>query len=108
MANKIWEMFGPQVPGSKALRPFGSAVIDGFDFDFEAMVNNMPAFGNQLRSLMDAAGSPSREFLLTAAPQCPYPGMYPLFILPLHLSNPLPPDPFPRSKHLAHTTPRRR
>jgi chitinase len=31
----------------------------------------MPAFGNQLRSLMDA--DTSKTWLLTAAPQCPYP-----------------------------------
>lgn len=31
----------------------------------------MPAFGNQLRSLMDA--NTSKTWLLTAAPQCPYP-----------------------------------
>ncbi|KAF2498295.1 glycoside hydrolase [Lophium mytilinum] len=71
MANKVWAMFGPQQSGSSALRPFGSAVIDGFDFDFEATVSNMPAFGNQLRSNMDS--TTGKKYLLTAAPQCPYP-----------------------------------
>lgn len=73
-ANLLWETFGPQQVGSSALRPFGSASIDGFDFDFEATVNNMATFGNQLRSLMDSAtSSTGRNFYLSAAPQCPYP-----------------------------------
>lgn len=55
--------------GSSALRPFGDAVVDGFDLDFESTVSNMAPFANQLRSLMDGAGT----YYLTAAPQCPYP-----------------------------------
>jgi chitinase len=70
-ANNLWSIFGPYSSSSSAPRPFGTAVIDGFDFDFESTVSNMPAFGNQLRSLMDANNS--KTWLLTAAPQCPYP-----------------------------------
>jgi chitinase len=70
-ANLIWETFGPVQSGSSAPRPFGNAVVDGFDFDFEATVNNMPAFGNQLRTLF--AQDTSKTYYLTAAPQCPYP-----------------------------------
>ena len=70
-ANNIWAIFGPQVPGSAANRPFGSSVIDGFDFDFESSVSNMVPFANQLRSLMDA--SSGKKWYLTSAPQCPYP-----------------------------------
>ncbi|KID66082.1 chitinase, partial [Metarhizium hybridum] len=70
-AQNVWDMFGP-VPSGKAIdRPFGSAVVDGFDFDFEASTNNLPAFGQKLRSLMDAAGG--KKFYLTAAPQCVFP-----------------------------------
>lgn len=73
-ANNIWADFGPYSSSSSAPRPFGKAVIDGFDFDFESTVSNMPAFGNQLRSLMDAdKASTGKNWLLTAAPQCPYP-----------------------------------
>lgn len=53
------------------LRPFGDAVIDGFDFDFEAPFPNAVAFARELRSLMDADGN--KPFYLTTAPQCPYP-----------------------------------
>lgn len=45
--------------------------MDGFDFDFEAAVTNMAPFANRLRALTDA--DPSRQYFLTAAPQCPYP-----------------------------------
>ncbi|KAF2105555.1 endochitinase [Lophiotrema nucula] len=73
-ANKIWANFGPVQSGSSALRPFGSAVVDGFDFDFEANVANMATFSNQLRSLMNAAGG--KKYYLSAAPQCPFPDLY--------------------------------
>ncbi|RDL29787.1 putative CTS1 Endochitinase [Venustampulla echinocandica] len=73
-ANNIWSIFGPIVPGRNVFRPFGSSVIDGFDFDFESNVQNMIPFANQLRSLMDAdMVSTGKQWLLTAAPQCPYP-----------------------------------
>lgn len=64
-------MFGPIPSGKTVDRPFGSAVVDGFDFDFEASTNNLVAFGKKLRSLMDGAGG--KKFYLAAAPQCVYP-----------------------------------
>ncbi|KAF2871549.1 endochitinase [Massariosphaeria phaeospora] len=73
-ANKIWATFGPVQSGSGALRPFGTAVLDGFDFDFEANVQNMAVWGNRMRTLMDSAGG--RKFYLSAAPQCPFPDWY--------------------------------
>ncbi|KAF7587656.1 hypothetical protein BBP40_006886 [Aspergillus hancockii] len=69
-AKVIWETFGP-VSNAAAKRPFGDAVVDGFDFDFEAQVNNMPTFANQLRSYF--ASDTSKKYYTTAAPQCPYP-----------------------------------
>ncbi|KAK4109068.1 carbohydrate-binding module family 1 protein [Canariomyces notabilis] len=78
-ANRLWAMFGPPPaapPSADILRPFGSAVIDGFDMDFEATSSNMEPFAAALRRLMDdsAAGeTPSRRYLLSAAPQCPFP-----------------------------------
>jgi hypothetical protein len=53
------------------LRPFGDAVVDGFDFDFETNVQNTVPFATQLRKLM--AADTSKKYYLTAAPQCPYP-----------------------------------
>ncbi|KAJ4289406.1 Chitinase 2 [Collariella sp. IMI 366227] len=69
-ATKVWEMFGPANPSSTSLRPFGSASVDGFDMDFEAVSRNMAPFAATLRQLMDATG---RKYFLSAAPQCPFP-----------------------------------
>ncbi|KAG6007361.1 hypothetical protein E4U21_006065 [Claviceps maximensis] len=71
-AQMVWDMFGPVSPGKTVHRPFGSAVVDGFDFDFESGTNNLPAFGTKLRSLMDAAAG-EQKFYLAAAPQCVFP-----------------------------------
>ncbi|KAF2087535.1 glycoside hydrolase family 18 protein [Saccharata proteae CBS 121410] len=73
-AKVVWNTFGPVNPSSNALRPFGNAAVDGFDFDFEAGVTNMAPFANELRSLMDTTTTQDGVHrFLTAAPQCPYP-----------------------------------
>lgn len=65
-------MFGPVNSSSGVNRPFGSAVVDGFDFDFETPVtSNLAYFAGELRSLMDA--NTSKTYYLSAAPQCVYP-----------------------------------
>ncbi|KAK3400299.1 glycoside hydrolase superfamily [Sordaria brevicollis] len=72
-ADRVWAMFGP-VSSSSGNRPFGTAVIDGFDFDFESSVHNMLPFATRLRSLMDSAtATTGRKYLLSSAPQCPFP-----------------------------------
>ncbi|KAK8085921.1 chitinase [Apiospora phragmitis] len=68
-ATNIWNLFGPST--GTANRPFRSAVIDGFDFDFESSTSNMRPFAAKLRSLMDSASG--KRYYLSAAPQCPYP-----------------------------------
>jgi hypothetical protein len=89
-ADLLWATFGPPPTtttsrtseiGSAgrgnavaAYRPFGTATLDGFDFDFEATVLNMAPFTKRLRTLADADTVKSkRKYFLTAAPQCPYP-----------------------------------
>ncbi|RAL01952.1 glycoside hydrolase family 18 protein [Aspergillus ibericus CBS 121593] len=72
-ADLIWQTFGPAQGNSSAYRPFGNASVDGFDFDFEATVKNMAPFANRLRQLSDA--DTSKQYFLTAAPQCPYPDL---------------------------------
>ncbi|KAI7910969.1 hypothetical protein M0657_011165 [Pyricularia oryzae] len=79
-ADKIWAMFGPAGDSSPSVyRPFGSAVIDGFDLDFETtQTSNLLPFARRLRKLIDDANSSSKsskKFLLTAAPQCVYPDL---------------------------------
>ncbi|CAK7236463.1 Chitinase 2 [Sporothrix bragantina] len=73
-ADKIWAMFGPVQSGTTVDRPFGNAVVDGFDFDFESSTSNMAPFASALRSKMDAAtAAGDKPYYLSAAPQCPYP-----------------------------------
>ncbi|RMJ26960.1 chitinase [Aspergillus sp. HF37] len=72
-AELLWNTFGP-VPtsnSSEVLRPFGDAVVDGFDLDFESQVQNMPTFANKLREYYTADAS--KKYYLTAAPQCVFP-----------------------------------
>lgn len=67
-ADSLWNYFGE---GTSSERPFGTSVIDGFDFDIE---NNNPngyvALVNRLRELY-ATGS--KDYYISAAPQCVYP-----------------------------------
>ncbi|CAK7240947.1 MAG: Chitinase 2 [Sporothrix thermara] len=73
-ADNVWAMFGPVQSGSTVKRPFGMAVVDGFDFDFESSTSNMAPFASALRSKMDAATTAGdKPYYLSAAPQCPYP-----------------------------------
>lgn len=73
-ADTVWAMFGPEQSNSSVNRPFGSAVVDGFDFDFESATTNMVTFASELRSKMDAATADGgKTYYLSAAPQCPYP-----------------------------------
>lgn len=73
-AQNLWAMFGPEQEGSDVLRPFGSASVDGFDYDFESTTSNLVAFGVELRRLMDEATSGGdKPYYITAAPQCPFP-----------------------------------
>ncbi|XXH05374.1 hypothetical protein Hte_011800 [Hypoxylon texense] len=68
-ADNVWSLFGSDT--SAANRPFGSAVVDGFDFDFESTTQNFVPFASRLRSHMDS--DTSKKYYLSAAPQCPYP-----------------------------------
>ncbi|KAI1349288.1 putative class III chitinase [Xylaria sp. FL0043] len=68
-AQNVWDLFGSNTAASN--RPFGSAVVDGFDFDLESSVQNFVPFASTLRSLMDADSS--KTYYLSAAPQCVYP-----------------------------------
>ncbi|KAL8383692.1 hypothetical protein RB595_010747 [Gaeumannomyces hyphopodioides] len=72
-ADKVWATFGPvQAGDATTLRPFGAAVVDGFDLDFESPLSNLLPFARRLRALTTngAGGQPPRRFYLTAAPQC--------------------------------------
>ncbi|KAL7624530.1 Chitinase 2 [Parahypoxylon ruwenzoriense] len=74
IADQVWSMFGPTDGNSNAARPFGDAVVDGFDLDIEAPIQNIAPFTARLRENMDkASGAGGQKFYLSAAPQCPFP-----------------------------------
>lgn len=69
-AQEVWDLFGG---GSSDTRPFGDAVVDGFDLDIESTVGAQfySDFVNELRSLYSQ--DTSKSYFVSAAPQCPYP-----------------------------------
>ncbi|EKD21822.1 chitinase [Drepanopeziza brunnea f. sp. 'multigermtubi' MB_m1] len=71
-AQDVWAAFGPVQAYSTISRPFGSAVVDGFDFDFESSdIGYIVAFGEELDRLRRYPSD--KSIILTAAPQCPFP-----------------------------------
>ncbi|KAI9280847.1 glycoside hydrolase superfamily [Umbelopsis sp. AD052] len=71
-ADTLWDIFGG---GSSNTRPFGDAVIDGFDLDIEGgSASGYTAMINQLRTHF--ASDSSRSYYITGAPQCPFPDAY--------------------------------
>ncbi|KAI4145695.1 MAG: hypothetical protein L6R39_003732, partial [Caloplaca ligustica] len=71
-ATKLWDLFGGGSGESADMRPFGSAVVDGFDVDNEDHSTAFySTFVSSLRKVMDADAS--RKYYISAAPQCPRP-----------------------------------
>jgi len=71
-ADQLWNLFGG---GSSDTRPFGDAIIDGFDLDIEGgSTTGYAAFINQMRS--HYASDTSKEYYISGAPQCPLPDAY--------------------------------
>ncbi|KAJ6544831.1 glycoside hydrolase family 18 protein [Mycena vulgaris] len=67
-ADTIWNLF---LGGTSSTRPFGAAVLDGVDLDIEGGGSTgFAAFVTQIRA--HAAGA-SKQYYVTAAPQCPFP-----------------------------------
>ncbi|KAI0078770.1 glycoside hydrolase [Panus rudis PR-1116 ss-1] len=70
-ADTLWNLF---LGGSSSTRPFGDAVLDGIDLDIEGgSTAHFTTFINRLRSHTNSA---SKQYYLTAAPQCPFPDAY--------------------------------
>lgn len=68
-AKVLWNKFAG---GSDDERPFGDAIVDGFDFDFEQnQQTGIAALGNGLRDQFKKDSS--KQYYLSGAPQCPYP-----------------------------------
>ncbi|KAL3241111.1 chitinase RNJ42_03203 [Nakaseomyces bracarensis] len=69
-ATNLWNTFGE---GSDASieRPFDDAIIDGFDFDIENnLATGYVTLVSNLRTLFQQG---SKQYYISAAPQCPYP-----------------------------------
>ncbi|KAI0787359.1 glycoside hydrolase superfamily [Fomes fomentarius] len=68
-------MYDRFLGGTDTVRPFGSAMLDGFDFDVEAgTTDNFDVF---VEAVADAAannpnGKDTKKYWYTAAPQCPF------------------------------------
>ncbi|AET38615.1 chitinase Ecym_3107 [Eremothecium cymbalariae DBVPG len=67
-AVTLWNMFGE---GNGAARPFGSAIVDGFDLDIEN--RSSIGYATLVKTLRQLASSSSKRYYISAASQCPYP-----------------------------------
>ncbi|SCW00609.1 LAFE_0C07976g1_1 [Lachancea fermentati] len=67
-AETLWNTFGG---GSADERPFDDAIVDGFDFDIE---NSQPTgYAALVTKLREYFESGSKDYYISAAPQCYYP-----------------------------------
>uniref|UniRef100_A0A0E0JMP7 Uncharacterized protein n=1 Tax=Oryza punctata TaxID=4537 RepID=A0A0E0JMP7_ORYPU len=75
LAAYLWDNFlgGGAGAGDAASRPLGDAVLDGVDFDIESPSRFYDDLARNLSSLYKGAAAGAKTYLLTAAPQCPYP-----------------------------------
>jgi chitinase len=69
-ATQLWDMFGPVRADYKGSRPFGTAVLDGFDMDIENPDSafSYTFFVQEMNQLF--ATDTSKNYFMTGAPQC--------------------------------------
>ncbi|KAL8728859.1 MAG: hypothetical protein Q9166_005099 [cf. Caloplaca sp. 2 TL-2023] len=79
-AKFLWNAFGPEDPTYNGPRPFGDAVIDGFDFDIESAVSDNDAasqyrgYGTMIDTLRVLfAANTKKEYYISGSPQCAIP-----------------------------------
>jgi chitinase len=81
-ADFMWEAFGPVNAASTVVRPFGSAVVDGFDFDIESDFSNPEqdtqrqyqaqlGYVSMIQRLRSHFADSGGNYIITGAPQCP-------------------------------------
>lgn len=68
-AQTLWDTFG--AGSGTAERPFDSAIVDGFDFDIEN--SNSVGYAALVTELRTLFATSTKQFYISAAPQCPYP-----------------------------------
>ncbi len=79
----LWEAFGPIQDGYTGPRPFGDAIIDGFDFDIESVLvagqnpedlsRGYGVMVNSLRELYALEPHGGKKYYISASPQCVLP-----------------------------------
>lgn len=69
LADSLWETFGG---GSAAERPFGDAIVDGYDLDIENQ-QQQGYVGLVKRLREHFATAPATKYYISATPQCPFP-----------------------------------
>ena len=71
-ATTVWNLF---LGGSSTMRPFKSTILDGIDLDIEGgSPFYYSSFIQSIRLYMSE--DPTKKYLITGAPQCPYPDAY--------------------------------
>jgi len=71
-ADELWNLFGG---GNSSTRPFGDAVIDGFDLDIEGgSTTGYATFVTRMRQ--NFANDTTKTYYMSGAPQCPLPDAY--------------------------------
>jgi chitinase len=72
IGNNLWKVYGNS-GATDVQRPFGSAFVNGFDFDLELNNGNeyYPAMISALRSNFESDSG--NTYYITGAPQCPIP-----------------------------------
>ncbi|CAB4255858.1 similar to Saccharomyces cerevisiae YLR286C CTS1 Endochitinase, required for cell separation after mitosis [Maudiozyma barnettii] len=68
-AQTLWDTFAEGTGVTN--RPFDSAIVDGFDFDIEN--NNNVGYAALVTKLRTLFATGSKQYYISAAPQCPYP-----------------------------------
>ncbi|KAK4131121.1 glycoside hydrolase family 18 protein [Trichocladium antarcticum] len=71
-AHNLWELFGPMGKIDPSLRPFGTAVLDGFDLNKQ---DECAAHFDSLAATLRGhfAVDASKDYFLSAAPSCAFP-----------------------------------
>jgi len=67
-ANVVWNMF---LGGNGAIRPFGTAVLDGVDLDIEG--GSTVGYIQFIETLRTYFSTAPKNYYISSAPQCPYP-----------------------------------
>lgn len=78
-ANFLWDAFGPPEEEYHGPRPFGDAVVDGFDFDIESSVTGgdpsslYRGYAKIIQTLRSHFSTSEKDYFISGAPQCVVP-----------------------------------